>query len=167
MKSKYETFDRSQLLIKPLSERKHDMGLDDILSFGNMVASITVRKKGRGAASLQEILAATAEAEKFEPPRHEDAREGEAAERQLIEAWKPDAKCILNAGCAILATTWWGNLPAIIEMAREVGKCSYSCTRKQQPRARQTMSNESNNSVFAADAALLHTPTAAKLPAHS
>ncbi len=31
MKSKYETFDRSQLLIKPLSERKHDMGLDYIL----------------------------------------------------------------------------------------------------------------------------------------
>ncbi len=31
MKSKYDTFDRSQLLIKPLSERKHDMGLDYIL----------------------------------------------------------------------------------------------------------------------------------------
>src|SRR5208283_4265017 len=31
MKSKYETFDRSQLVIKPLSERKHDMGLDYIL----------------------------------------------------------------------------------------------------------------------------------------
>ena len=31
MKSKYETFDRSQLLIKPLSERKHDMNLDYIL----------------------------------------------------------------------------------------------------------------------------------------
>jgi hypothetical protein len=31
MKSKYETFDRAQLLIKPLSERKHDMGLDYIL----------------------------------------------------------------------------------------------------------------------------------------
>jgi len=31
MKSKYETFDRSQLLIKPLDERKHDMGLDYIL----------------------------------------------------------------------------------------------------------------------------------------
>ena len=31
MKSKYETFDRSQLLIKPLGERKHDMGLDYIL----------------------------------------------------------------------------------------------------------------------------------------
>ena len=28
MKSKYKTFDRSQLLIKPLGERKHDMGLD-------------------------------------------------------------------------------------------------------------------------------------------
>jgi hypothetical protein len=31
VKSKYETFDRSQLLIKPLGERKHDIGLDDIL----------------------------------------------------------------------------------------------------------------------------------------
>ena len=31
MKSKYETFDRSQLLIKPLRERKHDMDLDYIL----------------------------------------------------------------------------------------------------------------------------------------
>src|SRR5579872_1299410 len=31
MKSKYEIFDRSQLLIKPLGERKHDMGLDYIL----------------------------------------------------------------------------------------------------------------------------------------
>ncbi len=31
MKSKYESFDRSQLLIKPLGERKHDMGLDYIL----------------------------------------------------------------------------------------------------------------------------------------
>jgi len=31
MKSKYETFDRSQLMIKPLSERKHDMGLEYIL----------------------------------------------------------------------------------------------------------------------------------------
>ncbi|MFZ0961564.1 MAG: hypothetical protein WAO35_11725 [Terriglobia bacterium] len=31
MKSKYETFDRAQLLIKPLSERKHDMTVDYIL----------------------------------------------------------------------------------------------------------------------------------------
>lgn len=31
MKSKYETFDRSQLLIKPLSERAHDMHLDYVL----------------------------------------------------------------------------------------------------------------------------------------
>jgi hypothetical protein len=31
MKSKYETFDRSQLLIKPLCERKHDMNLDYVL----------------------------------------------------------------------------------------------------------------------------------------
>ncbi|HXW14544.1 MAG TPA: hypothetical protein VEN79_08540 [Terriglobia bacterium] len=31
MKSKYAIFDRSQLLIKPLCERKHDMGLDYIL----------------------------------------------------------------------------------------------------------------------------------------
>jgi len=31
MNSRYELFDRSQLLIKPLGERKHDMGLDYIL----------------------------------------------------------------------------------------------------------------------------------------
>ena len=31
MKSKYESFDRSQLLIKPLSERKHDMDLNYVL----------------------------------------------------------------------------------------------------------------------------------------
>ena len=31
MKSKYESFDRSQLLIKPLGERKNDMDLDYIL----------------------------------------------------------------------------------------------------------------------------------------
>jgi hypothetical protein len=31
MKSKYETFDRSRLIIKPLSERKHDMDLGYIL----------------------------------------------------------------------------------------------------------------------------------------
>src|ERR1017187_3762477 len=31
MKSKYASFDRSRLLIKPLGERKNDMGLDYIL----------------------------------------------------------------------------------------------------------------------------------------
>ena len=31
MKSKYETFDRSRLTIKPLAERVHDMGLDYVL----------------------------------------------------------------------------------------------------------------------------------------
>jgi hypothetical protein len=31
MKSKYETFDRSRLLIKPLAERAHDMHLEDVL----------------------------------------------------------------------------------------------------------------------------------------
>jgi hypothetical protein len=34
MKSKYETFDRSRLIIKPLSERKHDMDLGYILKLG-------------------------------------------------------------------------------------------------------------------------------------
>ena len=40
MKSKYETFDRSQLLIKPLGERKHDMGLDYVLKTGRAGAGI-------------------------------------------------------------------------------------------------------------------------------
>ena len=31
MESKYKLFDRSQLLIKPLSERQHDMQLDYVL----------------------------------------------------------------------------------------------------------------------------------------
>src|SRR5579863_6836524 len=31
MQSKYESFDRTQLLIKPLAERKHDMDVDYIL----------------------------------------------------------------------------------------------------------------------------------------
>jgi len=32
MKSKYETFDRSRLLIKPLSERVHDLRLEHWLA---------------------------------------------------------------------------------------------------------------------------------------
>jgi len=32
MKSKYETFDRARLLIKPLGERVHDMKLDYLQS---------------------------------------------------------------------------------------------------------------------------------------
>ena len=31
MKSKFESFDRSRLLIKPLAERQHDMRLGDVL----------------------------------------------------------------------------------------------------------------------------------------
>jgi sugar/nucleoside kinase (ribokinase family) len=38
-------------------------------SFGNLVASITVMKKGTGTASPQELLAAV-ETEGYEPPRH-------------------------------------------------------------------------------------------------
>jgi hypothetical protein len=37
MKSKYETFNRARLLIKPLAERKHDMGLDYILKLDETV----------------------------------------------------------------------------------------------------------------------------------
>ena len=31
MKSRYETFDRSRLTIKPLAERQHDMRVGDVL----------------------------------------------------------------------------------------------------------------------------------------
>lgn len=34
MKTKYEMFDRSRLLIRPLAERQHDMNLDDVLPLG-------------------------------------------------------------------------------------------------------------------------------------
>ena len=63
MKSKYETFDRSQLLIKPLSERKHDMGLDYILKIEEAapefshpqlqeVAQRLIAARDRGAARI-------------------------------------------------------------------------------------------------------------------
>ncbi|HMD87478.1 MAG TPA: hypothetical protein VKO18_22550 [Terriglobia bacterium] len=63
MKSKYETFDRSQLLIKPLSERKHDMGLDDILELDapapefshpqlQIVAQRVLAARDKGAARI-------------------------------------------------------------------------------------------------------------------
>jgi hypothetical protein len=63
MKSKYETFDRSQLLIKPLSERKHDMGVDYILKLDEpapefshpqlqAVAQRLIAARNRGAARI-------------------------------------------------------------------------------------------------------------------
>ncbi|MGO8786619.1 MAG: hypothetical protein ACLQVL_04450 [Terriglobia bacterium] len=63
MKSKYESFDRSQLLIKPLSERKHDMGLDYILKLDEPapefsdpqlpeVAKRLIAARNRGAARI-------------------------------------------------------------------------------------------------------------------
>src|SRR5208337_2043821 len=57
MKSKYETFDRSQLLIKPLSERKHDMGLDDPApEFSHpqlqIVAQRVLAARNKGAARI-------------------------------------------------------------------------------------------------------------------
>jgi hypothetical protein len=63
MQSKYETFDRSQLLIKPLSERKHDMRLDYILKLDEpapefshpqlqTVAQRLITARNQGAASI-------------------------------------------------------------------------------------------------------------------
>src|ERR1019366_7288184 len=63
MRSKYESFDRSRLLIKPLAERKHDMGLDYILKLDAeapdfshpqlpVVAERLLAAKARGAARI-------------------------------------------------------------------------------------------------------------------
>ena len=63
MKSKYESFDRSQLLIKPLRERKHDMGLDYVLKLDDPapefshvqlpeVAQRLIAARDRGAARI-------------------------------------------------------------------------------------------------------------------
>ena len=63
MKSKYDSFDRSQLLIKPLGERKHDMGLDYILKLNDpapefshaqlpVVAQRLIAARERGAARI-------------------------------------------------------------------------------------------------------------------
>jgi hypothetical protein len=63
MQSKYETFDRSQLLIKPLSERKHDMDRDYILKLDESapefshpqlptVAERLLAARARGAARI-------------------------------------------------------------------------------------------------------------------
>jgi hypothetical protein len=41
MKSKYETFDRSRLLIKPLNERAHDMHLDHVLTVDQQAPEFT------------------------------------------------------------------------------------------------------------------------------
>jgi hypothetical protein len=63
MKSKYDTFDRSQLLIRPLGERKHDMGLDYVLKLDEpapefshsqlpLVAQRLITARERGAARI-------------------------------------------------------------------------------------------------------------------
>jgi hypothetical protein len=63
MPSKYSSFDRSQLLIKPLGERKHDMNLDYVLKFADpapefshrqlpAVAERLIAAKNRGAARI-------------------------------------------------------------------------------------------------------------------
>jgi hypothetical protein len=63
MKSRYKTFDRRQLLIKPLSERKHDMSLDYILKLDEPapefshpqlagVAQRLMAARNRGAARI-------------------------------------------------------------------------------------------------------------------
>ena len=63
MKSKYETFDRARLLIKPLGERVHDMKLDYLLSLEGLppdfshpqlieVARKIVAAKQKGAARI-------------------------------------------------------------------------------------------------------------------
>ena len=63
MRSKYESFDRSRLLIKPLAERKHDMGLDYILNLDGgapefshpqlpVVAERLLAAKAKGAARI-------------------------------------------------------------------------------------------------------------------
>jgi hypothetical protein len=63
MRSKYESFDRSRLLIKPLAERKHDMGLDYILKLDAeapefshpqlpVVAERLLAAKAKGAARI-------------------------------------------------------------------------------------------------------------------
>jgi len=63
MKSKYELFDRSKLLIKPLSERRHDMQLDYVLGLDDPapeyshpqlpeVARRVIAAKNNGAARI-------------------------------------------------------------------------------------------------------------------
>jgi hypothetical protein len=63
MKSKYELFDRSKLLIKPLSERRHDMQLDYVLGLDDPapeyshpqlpeVARRVITAKNNGAARI-------------------------------------------------------------------------------------------------------------------
>jgi len=63
MESKYEIFDRSRLLIKPLSERKHDMQLDYVLGLNEAapefmhpqlpeVAQRIIVAKSKGAARI-------------------------------------------------------------------------------------------------------------------
>ena len=63
MESKYELFDRSRLLIKPLSERRHDMHLDYVLGLNDAapeyshpqlpeVAQHIIEAKNKGAARI-------------------------------------------------------------------------------------------------------------------
>ena len=42
--------------------------------------------------------------------------------RRLIDAWKPDAHFILNAGCAIPAGTPPENIHALVQAAHEFGR---------------------------------------------
>jgi len=63
MESKYEVFDRSRLVVKPLSKRVHDMTLDDVLNLNDSVPAYShpqlpevarrvLAAKQRGAARL-------------------------------------------------------------------------------------------------------------------
>jgi len=49
------------------------------------------------------------------------AEEVRDASRQLIDAWKPDGRFILNAGCAIPPTTPPENIHVLVEAAKEYG----------------------------------------------
>jgi len=44
--------------------------------------------------------------------------------RRLIETWKPGGRFVLNAGCAIPATTPSENLHVFLKTAREFGEYS-------------------------------------------
>jgi hypothetical protein len=47
---------------------------------------------------------------------------GRAQTRELIAAWKPDGRFILNAGCAIPPSTPEENIRALMETVREEGQ---------------------------------------------
>jgi bifunctional ADP-heptose synthase (sugar kinase/adenylyltransferase) len=60
MHSRYESFDRSRLSLRPLAERVNEL---EAARFGNLAASVTIMKKGTGAATFEEVLAAAAKLE--------------------------------------------------------------------------------------------------------